>query len=327
MEKRILGRSGFEVSPMGIGCWAIGGQFFFDGKIDGYGSTDDAESIRAVQTALDLGITFIDTADCYGVGHSEDLLGIALKGRRDNVILATKFGHVGNEATKTLQGVCFDPAYIERALDASLKRLQTDHIDLYQFHVGDVSVSDADSVIATLERLVANGKIRSFGWSTNALAPARLMASHAGCTAIQHDYNILQDSDEMLRFCEQQNLASINRSPLAMGFLSGKFNRDTRISKNDVRGAGHSWTENIFKDGRPNEDVLQKLDAVREILTSGGRTPAQGSLAWIWGKSSSNIPIPGFKNVSQVEQNAKAMEYGPLSVAQMEEIDQLLGRK
>lgn len=195
MEKRILGRSGFEVSPMGIGCWAIGGQFFLDGKNDGYGDTDDNESIKAVQTALDLGVNFIDTADCYGIGHSEELLGVALKGRRDGVILATKFGFVGNEATKTIQGVCYDPAYIERALDASLKRLQTDHIDLYQFHVGDVSISEADSVIGTLERLVAKGKIRSFGWSTNALAPARLMAAHAGCTAIQHDYNILQDSD------------------------------------------------------------------------------------------------------------------------------------
>ncbi len=326
MEKRILGRSGFEVSPMGIGCWAIGGQFFLDGKNDGYGDTDDNESIKAVQTALDLGVNFIDTADCYGIGHSEELLGVALKGRRDGVILATKFGFVGNEATKTIQGVCYDPAYIERALDASLKRLQTDHIDLYQFHVGDVSISEADSVIGTLERLVAKGKIRSFGWSTNALAPARLMAAHAGCTAIQHDYNILQDSDGMLRFCEQQNLASINRSPLAMGFLSGKFNRDTQIPKNDVRGAGHSWAENIFKDGRPVEDVLQKLDAVREILTSGGRTLAQGSLSWIWGKSASTLPIPGFKNVAQVEQNVKAMEFGPLSAAQMAEIDQLLGR-
>lgn len=326
MEKRILGRSGLEVSPMGIGCWAIGGQFFLDGKADGYGNTDDTESIKAVQTALDLGINFIDTADCYGIGHSEELIGTALKGRRENVILATKFGFVGNEATKTIPGVCYDPAYIERALDASLRRLQTDYIDLYQFHVGDVGVSDADAVIATLERLVAKGKIRFFGWSTTSLPAARFMAPHSGCTAIQHEYNILQESDEMVQFCEQQNLASINRSPLAMGFLSGKFNRDTRISKDDVRGAGHSWTENIFKDGRPNEDVLQKLDAVREILTSGGRTLAQGSIAWIWGKSSSTIPIPGFKNIEQIEQNAKAMEYGPLSEAQMTEIDKLLGR-
>ncbi len=326
MEKRILGRSNLEVSPMGIGCWAIGGQFYLDGKMDGYGITDDLESIKAVQTALDLGINFIDTADCYGIGHSEELLGTALKGRRDSAILATKFGFVGNEATKTIQGVCYDPAYIERALDASLKRLQTDYIDLYQFHVGDVGVYDADAVITTLESLVAKGKIRFFGWSTTSLPAARLMAPHASCTAIQHEYNILQDSDEMLHFCEQQNLASINRSPLAMGFLSGKFNRDTKLSKNDVRGAGHSWTENVFKDGRPTEDVMQKLDAVREILTSGGRTLVQGSIAWIWGKSSSTIPIPGFKNVAQIEQNAKAMEFGPLSSEQMTEIDELLGR-
>lgn len=326
MKKRRLGRSGIEVSPMGIGCWAIGGQFFFDGKVDGYGETDDRESIRAVQTALDLGINFIDTADCYGIGHSEELLGIAMEGRRSDVILATKFGHVGNAETKTLQGVCYDPAYIERALEASLKRLRTDYIDLYQFHIGDVSISEADSVIDTLENLVQSGKIRSFGWSTNALAPARYIAPHSGCTAIQHDYNILHDSDDMLRLCEKEHLASINRSPFAMGFLSGKFARDTRISKNDVRGAGHVWTENIFKDGRPIEDVLIKLDAVREILTSGGRTLTQGALAWIWGKSEVTIPIPGFKNVAQVEQNIKAMSFGPLNDTQMKEIDALMGR-
>ncbi|NLT12596.1 MAG: aldo/keto reductase [Clostridiaceae bacterium] len=326
MEKRRLGKSGFEVSPMGIGCWAIGGQFFFDGKVDGYGTTDDQESIRAVQTALDLGINFIDTADCYGIGHSEELLGIAIEGRRPDVILATKFGHVGNAETKTLQGVCYDPAYIERALEASLKRLRTDYIDLYQFHIGDVHIAEADIVFETLDKLVQSGKIRSYGWSTNALAPARYIASRAGCTAIQHDYNILHDSDDMLHLCEKEDLASINRSPLAMGFLSGKFNRDTQISKNDVRGAGHVWTENIFKDGRPIEEVLFKLDAVREILTSEGRTLTQGALAWIWGKSPVAIPIPGFKNVAQVEQNIRAISFGPLNEAQMKEIDALLGR-
>lgn len=132
MKTRKLGKSGLAISPMGIGCWAIGGQFFMDGKIDGYGQTDDQTSIRAIQTALDLGINFIDTADAYGIGHSEKLIGEAIKGRRDQVVLATKFGFLGNEATKTLQGACLESGYIKRACEASLKRLGTETIDLYQ---------------------------------------------------------------------------------------------------------------------------------------------------------------------------------------------------
>ncbi|MBE5978229.1 MAG: aldo/keto reductase [Paenibacillaceae bacterium] len=324
MESRFLGRSGIKVSPMGIGSWAIGGQFYMDEKIDGYGQTDDETSIKAIQTALDLGINFIDTSDAYGIGHSETLIGKALEERRNQVVLATKFGYMGNEATRTLKGYNVAPGYIERACEASMRRLKTDIIDLYQLHVWEIGLSEMDCVAETLERMVEKGKIRTYGWSTDLVNGARLFSENLNCSAIQHQLNILQDSPEMLRLCEERNLASINRSPLAMGFLSGKFNHDSVLTSDDVRGAGHSWTEGIFKNGRPAPEVLEKLNAVREILTSNGRTLVQGSLAWIWAKSNATIPIPGFKTPKQIMENAKAMELGALTREQMIEIDQLL---
>lgn len=324
MEKRVLGRSGLRISPMGLGCWAIGGQFYMDGKIDGYGITNDKESIAAIHAAIDLGINFIDTSDAYGIGHSEEIIGEALVGHREQVVLASKFGYLGNEATKTLHGYNLDPGYIERACDASLRRLKTDYLDLYQLHVWEISLLEIESVADTLDRLVDKGKIRTYGWSTDLIGGARLMAERKNCSAIQQQFNILGGSEEILKLCEEKKLASINRSPLAMGLLSGKFSKNSKLTKDDVRGAGHSWAEAFFKDGRPTEDALVKLDAIRDILTSNGRTPVQGSLAWIWAKSENTIPIPGFKSVTQIQENAKAMEFGPLTEQQMTEIDRII---
>ncbi|NLK65707.1 MAG: aldo/keto reductase [Tissierellia bacterium] len=325
MEQRVLGKSGIKVSPMGIGCWAIGGQFYMDGKIDGYGETDDNMSIAAIHAALDLGINFIDTADAYGIGHSERLVGKAIKDRRSQVVLATKFGYFGSEATKTLQGYNVTPDYIERACEASLKRLQTDYIDLYQLHVWEIALSEIDPVIETLDKLVSKGKIRTYGWSTDLTNGAKLFAEHQNCSAIQQKLNVIYGNEELLKLCEEKGLANINRNPLAMGLLSGKYKRDTTISRNDVRGAGHFWADEMFKDGKPNPAAYDKLEAIRDILTMGGRTLVQGALGWIWAKSDITIPIPGFKTVKQIEENAKAMDWGPLSKDQMMEIDRILG--
>lgn len=324
MEQRVLGKSGIKVSPMGLGCWAIGGQFYMDGRIDGYGDTDDSTSIKAIQTALDLGINFIDTSDAYGIGHSERVIGEAIKGRRSEIVLATKFGYIGSEETKTLQGYNLTPEYIERACEASLRRLQTDYIDLYQLHVWEIGLSEIDSVIQTLDKLVSKGKIRTYGWSTDLTGGAKLFAEQPNCSVIQQELNIFNGNTDILKLCEEKGLASINRSPLAMGFLSGKFKKDTMLTKDDVRGAGHSWTESIFKDGKPNPIVVDKLNAIRDILTSGGRTLVQGSLAWIWAKGGVTIPIPGFKTVEQIKENVKSIDFGPLSQPQMLEIDRIL---
>ena len=320
---RTLGRSGIKVSAMGLGCWAIGGPFVMGGLQDGWGEVNDAESTRAIHAAMDLGVNFLDTADAYGIGHSEEVIGRAIFGRRSDVVISTKFGYFGNEATKTLHGTCLAPGYIERACDASLKRLQTDYIDLYFLHVGDTDLSEMDSICKTLGKLCEKGKIRSFGWSTDNVDGAGLFAKNPNCTAIQHGLNVFADAPDMIRLCEEHNLAAVNRSPLAMGMLSGKFSKDSLLTNEDVRGAGHAWVP-YFKDGRPSPEFLQKLDGVKDIITSNGRTPAQGALAWIWGRSGNTIPIPGFKTTKQVEENAKAMEFGPLNAGQMKEIDEIL---
>jgi aryl-alcohol dehydrogenase-like predicted oxidoreductase len=320
---RKLGRSGIEVSALGLGGWAIGGPFIFNGMYDGWGDVDDTESIKAINRAFELGINFLDTADCYGVGHSEEVIGKAIAGKRNSIVVSTKFGHFGNEATKTLHGVNVTPDYIERACDASLKRLNTDYIDVYQLHEWNLPISCVESICTTLDKLVEKGKIRTYGWSTDLIDGARLFAERANCSVIQHCLNVFEDAPQLVKFCENNNLASINRSPLAMGFLSGKFTVESLLSKDDVRGAGHSWVP-YFKDGKPVPEFLKMLDSVKEILTSNGRTLVQGALAWIWGKSDSTIPIPGFKTIKQVEENAKAMEFGPLSQGKMNEIDRIL---
>ena len=324
--KRELGRCGIVVSGIGLGCWAIGGPFWRGDVPVGWGEVDDDESIRAIQRAFDLGVNFFDTADVYGTGHSERILGRALADIRDQVVIATKFGNVFDENTRQITGSSSDPAYIRQACEASLTRLGTDYIDLYQLHSGGLSIEDARPVRQTLEALVAEGKIRAYGWSTDDPERARFFAEGEHCTSVQHQMNVLVDAPEIVELCEKRNLASINRGPLAMGLLSGKYDETSKLPDNDVRGENApSWMK-YFKDGRPNPVFLEKLDAIREILTADGRTLVQGALGWLWARSDQTVPIPGFRTVAQVEENAKAMELGPLSDEQVAAIDNLLDR-
>ena len=323
---RELGRFGIQVSAMGLGCWAIGGPFWSGDDAVGWGDVDDDESIRAIHRALDLGVTFFDTSDVYGTGHSERVLGRALAGHRDQVVLATKFGNTFDESTRQITGSDASPEYIRRACEASLQRFETGYIDLYHFHLNDYDPEQAAVVREVLEELVAAGKIRQYGWSTDFPERARVFAAGRNCTSVQHQMNVLDDAGPMIALCEELDLASINRGPLAMGLLTGKYRADSDLSSNDVRGdRGPTWMK-YFKDGRPNPEWLKKLDAIRQLLTSGGRTLAQGSLAWIWGRSAQTIPIPGFRTVAQVEENCAAMQFGPLGAGQMGEIDALLER-
>jgi aryl-alcohol dehydrogenase-like predicted oxidoreductase len=319
---RKLGKSGIKVSAIGLGCWAIGGPFWMDGKADGCGEVDDQESIRAIHKALELGVTFFDTADAYGTGHSERVLARALEGRRDKVAIATKFGFTYHEESKQLTGNNVSPEYIRQACEASLRRLNTDYIDLYQLHCG-ASPEQAEIVAETLEQLQTEGLIRAYAWSTDDPGSARLWAEKSHCTAVQHELNVLRDAQEMIALCEKYDLASINRSPLAYGFLSGKYTANTVIASNDFRAAGHEWVT-YFKDGKPKQEFLDKLAAVQDILTSKGRSLVQGAIAWLWGRSAKTIPIPGFKTVAQVKENCAAMQFGPLTADQMKEIDRIL---
>ena len=326
MFMRRLGHSNLEVSALGLGCWAIGGPFDWleaDGsrQPDGWGQVDDAESLRAIHYALDAGINFFDTAANYGCGHSEKILSQALSGRRDKVILATKFGFVVDEEKRTVSESLDIVPRIRQECEDSLRRLKTDYIDLYQFHKDDYPVGKAAGVRDALEKLVEEGKIRWYGWSTTNPAGAQVFAQGEHCTAIQHWLNMGTDQPELLAVCEKNDQASINRAPLGHGNLAGKFNRETIFPKDDFRNPWNMqeqwWTQR-----------LQRIEAIRMAFAEAGdpRTMAQIALAWIWTRSQRTIPIPGFKTVAQVKENIQAMEFGRLCTEQMKKIDEIFAR-
>ncbi len=328
--KRILGRSGIEVSALGMGCWAIGGPWNFLGSPAGWSTVDDAESIRAIQRALELGVNFFDTAANYGAGHSERMLGQAVKGRRDRVIIATKFGYEVDEAGKEVRAYAPDEEHSDLAghirpdLEASLRRLGSDYVDLYQLHIWGHALEQALEARDILEQLVQEGKIRTYGWSTDRTDAVRAFSTSPRCGAVQMQLNVFEVNPDLLALCAELDLASVNRGPLGMGVLTGKFAPETTFKSDDVR-ANAKWPA-AFKDGKPNPEWLKALEAIRAVLTSGGRSLAQGALAWIWARSGKTVPIPGFKTVKQVEENCKAMDFGPLTPAQMAEIEKILGR-
>jgi aryl-alcohol dehydrogenase-like predicted oxidoreductase len=294
-----------------------------DGKPDGWGEVDDGESMAAVRRAVELGITFFDTADVYGAGHSEEVLGRALAGHRDEVVIATKFGYTFDRDQRAITGEDASPGYIRMACQASLQRLGTDRIDLYQLHVGGLPAARAREAVGALEELAADGLIRAYGWSTDDPLRGGAFADGAHYAAIQHELNVLADAPAMLAVCDSFNLASINRSPLAMGLLTGKYGPASQLPADDVRAA-QPWV-GYFTGGRPAPSWLARLDAIREILTSGGRTLAQGALGWLLARSPRTVPIPGIRTVAQAELNAAALRLGSLSPAEMTEVAQLLG--
>ena len=315
MGKRTLGKSGIKVSAMGLGCWAIGGLSWRDGKPSGWAGSNDDESIRAIHKALDMGVNFLDTAAGYGCGHSERVIAKAIAGKRANVTIATKFGFPMDEEKRTLHGERWDREFIYEQCEGSLRRLNTDYIDIYQLHLG--KCEQGALVRDVLEELVKEGKVRWYGASTTWPELARTFAAGKHCTAIQMRLNVLDRNDETLQVCEDNNLASINRSPLSTGLLSGKYDSDSTFPAEDVRT---SWD---MRNGGEAEK-LKKLQAMREILQSDGRTLVQGALCWIWAHSKVTVPIPGFKSVEQVEENAGALAFDPLTADQMTEIDRIL---
>ncbi|MDL5201243.1 aldo/keto reductase [Streptomyces sp. ALI-76-A] len=324
---RTLGRSGIEVSALGFGCWAIGGEWQdAHGQPLGWGKVDDEESVRAIRRALDLGVTFFDTADTYGAGHSERVLGRALGKRRDDVVVATKWGNVFDERTRTLTGADDTPAYARRALTASLTRLGTDHVDLHQLHLSDADPARAAELRDICEEFVREGLIRAYAWSTDDPARAAVFAAGEHCTAVQHAVNVLRDAPEMIALCEESGLASVNRSPLAMGLLTGKRRTGEALESGDIRSRPPAWLPGFDEGSGAAPDWLARVDALKDVLTSDGRTLAQGALGWLWARSPRTVPIPGFRSVAQAEQNAGALEKGPLTAGQLAEIDQILGR-
>lgn len=320
---RRLGRSGITTSALGAGCWAIGGPFWSGDQPHGWGQVDDAESVQAIHAAVDAGITLFDTADVYGAGHSERVLGAAIRDRRDDVVLATKFGLLFDEKTRQVTGEITTPEQVRPACLASLRRLGTDHIDLYQFHLNQFDPAAAVAVRDACEALVDEGLVRAYGWSTDHADRAELFAAGTHCTSVQAALNVLEDNPAVLAVADRHDLAAIARGPLAMGLLTGKYSTHAVADATDIRRHTPPWLR-WFSDGQASPEALRRLEAVRDVLTSEGRTLAQGALAWLWARSPQIIPIPGFRTVAQVRDNAGAMLTGPLTPEQMRQVDLLV---
>jgi aryl-alcohol dehydrogenase-like predicted oxidoreductase len=325
MRARRLGSSAVEASALGIGTWVIGGRMSIGDGQFGWGDVDDDESVRMLRRAVDLGATLIDTADAYGTGHAERLIARALGDRRDGLVYATKWGNTYDEAARALTGEDPSPAYALRALETSLRRLATDRIDVWQLHLSGMDPSLADDLVALCEDLVDDGLIRTYGWSTDDPARAGRFAAGPRCAVVQCTLNVLDPAPAMLDLARDHDLAVLARSPLAMGLLSDRITADTVIPPGDVRHTSPDWLA-WFRDGRPTPDYLARRDAVREILTSGGRTVAQGALAWLWARDERIVPIPGCRTVAQAEENVGALAHGPLTGSQLAEVERLLGR-
>src|SRR5262245_7884619 len=257
-----LGKSDLEISILGLGCWGIGGPFWDRGGWMGYGTVDDTESLAALRRGLDLGVTFFDTADVFGCGHSERLLGQALAGRGDRVVVSTKFGFTFDEGQRRVLAQDASPDGIRRSCEGSLRRLGRDVIDLYTFQLWDHPVEQIDDVLAVLDALAAQGKIRTYAWLTDDPGRLRCFARGAGCVAAPQLLNVLESSDELIALSEELGLSILTRRPLGMGLLTGKFGPQTKFDDNDMRRR-FGWN---FETGK-QAALARKLESLRAVLT------------------------------------------------------------
>lgn len=311
----------WRVPALGVGTWALGGEWEFDGKPAGWGSVDDDESVAALRAAYDGGVRLFDTADVYGCGHAERVLGRAVAPFRDDVVIATKVGLVFDEDTRTGAGDDLSAGHIRRACEASLRRLGVDHVDILQIHPGGASVAQAEEAVAAFEELVAAGRIRAYG--TSAPAPEVIAVVGAGGhgVAVQQQLNVFGADEAALAACDRHGLAVLARTPLAMGLLGGRYTAPDQLPAGDVRRNTPWWT---YFDESEMPRWLARLEAVREVLTSGGRTLVQGALAYVWGRSPRAIALPGVRTVAQAREQAGALAAGPLTAEQVAEVDALL---
>lgn len=313
-----------EISPLGMGCWPIGGKMYWGEQSLGYTGSDDNVSIRTIHAALDEGITLFDTAAAYGAGHSERLLAKALKDRPDALIV-TKIGVGIDEESRQISFEPFTPDLVSPAVDGCLSRLGRDRIDLLLLHVNDMPVAEAEAVFDAMDRLKNAGKLRAYGWSTDHSKSASAVSERDNFKAVEYVMNVFFNAPRMQNVVQSEGLLSLIRSPLAMGLLTGKYDQNTVMAPNDVRASGETWME-YYRDGKANPEFLRKLDAVRELLTSGGRTLVQGALGWIWGQSESYVPIPGARTEEQIKGIAGALSFGALPAEAMNEIETLIVR-
>ncbi len=317
--------SNIRTAPrIGMGCWAIGGMFWKGDLPVGYSGTNDKDSIAAVHAAWAAGVRVFDTSAVYGAGHSETLLGEALNGREDAIIVS-KFGHSFDAKTKQMTGSKFDAEYIRNSVAQSRKRLKRDQIDVMLLHLNALPIDDAMSAFDTLEELRADGQIKAFGWSTDFPENVSAMAGREGFAAVQHVMNLFFDAPSLSTAAEEHDLVQLIRSPLAMGILTGNYSDGQKVPDKDVRRI-QDGDGDFFNGSSASETYVKQLEAVRDLITVGGRSLTQGALCWLLAKSPNTLPIPGAKNAAQAEENAGALVYGPLPADIMAEIEGVLKR-
>jgi aryl-alcohol dehydrogenase-like predicted oxidoreductase len=292
MERRTLGQ-GLEVSAVGLGCM---------GMSEFYGARDEEEALATIHRALDLGVNFLDTADMYGPFTNEKLIGRAIASRRDEVVLATKFGNVRGENGEW-KGRRGDAAYVQEACEASLTRLGVDHIDLYYQHRVDPGTPIEETVGAMAE-LVEVGKVRHLGLSEAAPTTIRRAQSVHPISALQTEYSLWtrDPEDEILPTIRELGIGFVAYSPLGRGFLSGRIQSVEDLDPDDFR------RRNPRFEGENFDRNLQLVDRVREIAEEKGVTPAQLVLAWVLRQGGDIVPIPGTKRVRYLEENAGAAD-------------------
>jgi len=293
MDQRKLGRNGPNVSAIGLGCM---------GMSEFYGASDERQSIATIHRALELGVNFLDTADMYGVGKNEELVGRAIRDRRDKVVLATKFGNVRGNKGEFL-GVNGRPEYVKQACDASLKRLGVEHIDLYYQHRVDPNTPIEDTVGAMAE-LVRQGKVRFLGLSEAAPATIRRASAVHSIAALQTEYSLWSrdPEQEILDTCRSLGIGFVAYSPLGRGFLTGRFKTQDDIPQDDWRRHHPRF------EGENFERNLHLAEAVRQLAEEIGCTPAQLALAWALGQGKDIVPIPGTKHTRYLEENLGALK-------------------
>ena len=307
IEKRILGKTGIEITKIGLGLWAIGD--------DEWGPTDDAESLDLISAALDMGINFFDTADVYGAGHSEKLLGKAMQGRREKFIVATKIGWLGFDQEK--KASAYDTVEkLIAGVESNLERLQTDYVDLIQCHI-DFREPNMEVFLEGFQKLQAQGKVRSYGVSTSDFDYLKAFNADGGTATLQIDYSILNRTPEaeVFPYTLEHNIGVLVRGPLAMGILTGKFDREVQFEEGDFR---RNWINNE-DEHRIFLNDLEKVEKLKPL--ANGRTLAQLALQFVMAHPAVTVAIPGAKRISQLKDNLQAALLPDLTPEELALID------